>query len=426
MKQTHVVERPEKVILIGVARKGRSAAFGARREEESLQELEQLASSAGARVQRKILQVRDAPDPAYLLGRGKLAEIRGILAAEDTNLLIFDHDLSPTQLRNIERVIDCGVIDRTQLILDIFARHARSREGQLQVELAQLSYLLPRLAGRGTELSRLGGGIGTRGPGEQKLETDRRRIRDRIRKIKQAIETVRRQRAVRRAARQAAQLATVALVGYTNVGKSTLFNALTRAEVAVSDKMFATLDPTIRAIELPTGRRVLLSDTVGFIRDLPHSLISAFRATLEEVQEAAMIVEVSDLSNPHHGEQEDEVRKVLDELGVLSKPRLHVYNKMDLVSPEEQAALHSTNNAVFVSALQETGLDVLLEKIDELLPADPRVRVRLRFPHTRGRELALVHDRGQIRSKRYVDGAVVVEAELPVSIAQRLSAFLAD
>src|SRR5208337_788677 len=228
--------------------------------------------------------------------------------------------------RNLEQALDLRVIDRTQLILDIFARRARSREGQLQVELAQLNYLLPRLGGHGALLSRLGGGIGTRGPGEQKLETDRRRIRERVRKIQEAIETVRRQRTTRRRARQAVPLGMVALVGYTNAGKSTLFNALTGAGVLTSPKMFATLDPTIRGIQLPSRRRVLLSDTVGFLRDLPPGLIAAFRATLEEVEESALLLLVTDISNPHHSEQDDEVVKILKELGVADRPRLHVLN----------------------------------------------------------------------------------------------------
>ena len=271
-----------------------------------------------------LLQVRDVLDPATLVGRGKLDEIRVEAQARSVPLVIVDHDLTPVQLRNMEKGTDCRVIDRTQLILDIFATHARTREGQLQVELAQLNYLLPRLTGRGQELSRLGGGIGTRGPGEQKLETDRRRIRERVGKIQAAIETVRRQRTTRRRARQAVPLGMIAFVGYTNAGKSTLFNALTHADVLT-----------------PSKRRVLLSDTVGFLRDLPPDLIAAFRATLEEVQEAALILHVSDISNPHHAEQDAEVLKVLRELGVEDRPRLHVLNKIDRLSePDKKACIH--------------------------------------------------------------------------------------
>jgi len=309
MKSPSPLNLAERVLLVGVGLKRASgrAALGSASARESLNELDELARSAGARVISSRLQMREVLDSATVVGRGVLAELKHEAERQDASLIIFDRNLFPAQHRNIERSVNCRVIDRTQLILDIFAKHAQTREGQLQVELAQLNYLLPRLAGTSRELSRLGGGIGTRGPGEQKLETDRRRIRDRIRKIGQAIETVRRQRALRRRARQSVPLGTVALVGYTNAGKSTLFNALTRAGVLTSSKMFATLDPTIRALRLPSRRRVLLSDTVGFIRDLPPDLIAAFRATLEEVQEAALILHVSDVSNPLQAEHDAEV-----------------------------------------------------------------------------------------------------------------------
>ncbi len=394
-------------------------------ERESLAELEELARSAGGQVAGSVFQMRETLDPATVVGRGKLEEIKIEARMRDAPLVVFDRNLTPVQQRNIERATDCRVIDRTQLILDIFARHARSREGQLQVELAQLNYLLPRLTGRGTELSRLGGGIGTRGPGEQKLETDRRRIRDRIGKVVQSIETLRRQRSLRREARQAVPLGTVALVGYTNVGKSTLFNAISRADVRVSPKMFATLDPTVRAVRLPSNRRVLLSDTVGFIRDLPPGLLAAFRATLEEVQEAAVILHVSDISNPHHAEQDAEVEKVLAELGVESRPRLHVFNKIDLLSDNEAAALnnhegYSGANGVFVSAVAGTGLDHLLRRIDHVLPVDPLVRLEFCVPLSDGRTLALVHALGRVLRSELRDSQIAIEAELPESVARRL------
>jgi len=345
-------------------------------------------------------------------------------------LIIVDHDLTPVQLRNMEKGTDCRVIDRTQLILDIFATHARTREGQLQVELAQLNYLLPRLTGRGQELSRLGGGIGTRGPGEQKLETDRRRIRDRVAKIKAAIETVRRQRTTRRRARQAVPLGMIAFVGYTNAGKSTLFNALTHADVLESPKMFATLDPTIRAVQLPSKRRVLLSDTVGFLRDLPPDLIAAFRATLEEVQEAALILHVTDISNPHHAEQDAEVLKVLRDLGVEDRPRLHVLNKMDRLSEEDKKALTESNghgqNNTFVSAVTGEGLQELLARIDSAMPVDPIVKLRLRVPLADGRNLSLVEARGRVLNSEIVDGHFLLEAELPQSAARRLQEFVLE
>src|SRR5271154_1963635 len=357
MKQTHDTSFAEKVLLVGVGWKRAARIPGMPTGEagrESLAELEELANSAGAEIVGSIFQLRDAADPATLVGRGKLEEIRAEANARNAPLIIFDSELTPMQQRNIEEVTERRVIDRTQLILDIFAKQARSREGQLQVELAQLNYMLPRLTGKGTQMSRLGGKsggggsggagggagrIGVRGPGEKKLETDRRRIRDRVSKIKAAIEEVRKQRALRREARNAVPLGTIALVGYTNAGKSTLFNALSSAEVLVSSRMFATLDPTIRAVRLPSNRRVLVSDTVGFIRDLPKGLLTAFRATLEEVQEAVLILHVSDVSNPHHAELDEEVRKILDELGVSKTPVLRVLNKIDRLAPQERKTL---------------------------------------------------------------------------------------
>src|SRR5437762_465788 len=301
--------------------------------EESLDELRDLAISAGAEIVGDILQHRDRPDPATLIGRGKLEEIAGAAASVSADLLLFDHDLTASQQRNIEKVVNTRVIDRTQLILDIFARHARTREGQLQVELAQLEYLLPRLTGRGAEMSQLGGGIGTRGPGETQLETDRRKIHRRIRQAQQQLENVRRIRAQQRQRRESVPVPMVALVGYTNAGKSTLFNALTRAAVEASPRMFATLDPTIRSVTLPSRRKILLSDTVGFIRNLPHTLVSAFRATLEEVQRAELLLQVSDASSPHEGEQAQQVERVLEELEAHRQPRIRVLNKIDLLPP---------------------------------------------------------------------------------------------
>jgi GTP-binding protein HflX len=404
---------------------------------ESLAELEELALSAGAAIAGTVFQVREAPDPATLVGRGKLDEIRVEATAHNVPLIIFDSNLSPMQQRNIEEVTERRVIDRTQLILDIFARHARSREGQLQVELAQLNYMLPRLTGKGTAMSRLGGKsggggaagrIGVRGPGEKKLETDRRRIRDRISKIQKAIEQVRKQRALRREARNAVPLGTIALVGYTNAGKSTLFNALSRAEVLVSSRMFATLDPTIRALRLPSNRRVLLSDTVGFIRDLPKALLTAFRATLEEVQEAALILHVSDVSNPHHDELDEEVEKILNELGVTDRPILRVLNKVDRLTAEgrrelEKSTAHSNgarNCPVLVSALTGEGIEELLKRIDAAMPTDPTVKLSIRLPMSEGRTLALIHALGHVH-RSVVDGEqILLDAEVPTSIVQRL------
>jgi GTPase len=435
MKTAQSVDRRERVLLVGIALKRagrRNGSAGGNGDgvvsRDSLDELQELAESAGATIEGSMLQTREALDPATLVGRGKLEEIRAEAKSRDVPLVIVDHDLTPVQLRNMEKGTGCRVIDRTQLILDIFATHAHTREGQLQVELAQLNYLLPRLTGRGEELSRLGGGIGTRGPGEQKLETDRRRIRERVRKIQQAIETVRKQRATRRRARQAVPLGMIAFVGYTNAGKSTLFNALTDASVLTSSKMFATLDPTIRAIRLPSRRRVLLSDTVGFLRDLPPDLIAAFRATLEEVQEAALILHVTDISNPHHTEHDAEVLGVLRQLGVEDRPRLHVLNKIDRLSEKDLEILKNSNgrgvDTAFASAVTGVGLDELLKKIDAAMPIDPLLRLRLRLPLADGRSLSVVQGRGRVLRSEVEEGHLVLEAEVPESTARELQEFI--
>ena len=386
--------------------------------EESLDELRTLATSAGATVVGEMLQRRDRLDPATLIGAGKLEEIAGAAESGAVDLILFDHDLSPSQQRNIERILQKRVIDRTQLILDIFARHAKTREGQLQVELAQLEYLLPRLAGRGVEMSQLGGGIGTRGPGETQLETDRRKIYRRVRHVKEQIENVRRIRAQQRQRRESVPVATVALVGYTNAGKSTLFNVLTKADVLASSKMFATLDPTIRAVELPSKRKVLLSDTVGFIRSLPHTLVSAFRATLEEVQRAALVVHVSDASSPLTAEQDAQVELVLKELESERKRRLHVMNKIDLLEPKQREALRDDATTVHVSAARGVGVDTLLERIDQVLDEDPIRRVRLSVPQREGKVLAMLAAKARIYSRAYQDGLVEMEAEAPESVVR--------
>jgi GTP-binding protein HflX len=413
----------------GAASSDRKSNFAEFNAEESIAELRTLAESAGAKVVGDILQHRDRPDPATLVGAGKLEEIAGAAASMNAAVLLFDHDLSPSQQRNIEKIVDRRVIDRTQLILDIFARHARTREGQLQVELAQLHYLMPRLAGRGVEMSQLGGGIGTRGPGETQLETDRRKIARRMRHLEQQIENVRRIRTQQRQRRESVPVATVALVGYTNAGKSTLFNALTHAGVLSSPKMFATLDPTIRGIDLPSKRKVLLSDTVGFIRNLPHTLVSAFRATLEEVQRAALILHVSDASSRLSAEQDAQVELVLKELEAEKRPRLRVMNKVDLMDDEVAQSLlveaaRPGSNAVYISAIEGTGLDVLRERIDEMIEEDRVSRVHLRVPQKEGKTLAMLEARARIYSRTYQNGAVEFEADAPESVVRRVRGYV--
>jgi len=388
--------------------------------EESLAEFRELVASAGAEIAGEFVQHRDRPDPATLIGKGKLQEIAGAVASVDADLVLIDHELSPSQQRNIEKEVNARVIDRTQLILDIFARHARSREGQLQVELAQLEYMLPRLAGRGIEMSQLGGGIGTRGPGETQLETDRRKIYRRIRHIKQQMEDVKRIRRQQRQRRESVPLPTVALVGYTNAGKSTLFNVLTGAGVLESAKMFATLDPTVRGVTLPSKRKVLLSDTVGFIRNLPTTLVSAFRATLEEVQRAALLLHVVDVTSLSVHDQQNQVESVLKDLEVMDRPQIRVMNKIDLVPQAQRRELTNTANTVYISAQKQLGLDNLLSAIDGHLEIDALQKMRIRVPQSEGKLLAQIAARTHILKRSYRDSKVHMDVEAPESLARTL------
>ena len=411
----------EKAFLAGWESTRRDAMpTGIADAEDSLRELKELTASAGAQVVGTALQRSSHPDPATLLGRGKVQEVCAEAHALDADLVIFDHDLTPTQLRNLEKTLDLKVIDRSQLILDIFARRARSREGQLQVELAQLNYMLPRLSGHGTALSRLGGGIGTRGPGEQKLEMDRRRIRGRIRSLSESIQRVRSQRALHRAHREDRNLHTVALVGYTNAGKSTLFNALTSSGVLTSSRMFATLDPTIRSMQLDGHRTALLSDTVGFIRKLPPHLVAAFRATLEELEGARLLLHVTDASDPEHDAQDAAVEALLNDLGVATTPRLHVWNKCDRLEPGELRKLAGMDRSACISAKTGEGLEDLRQKIAGALDADPMVEADFDLSTSDGKQFALLHQSGTVLSTYYQADRVLVRAIVPASLREKL------
>lgn len=388
---------------------------------DAIEELTELAASAGARVAGSAIQRSPAPDSATLIGRGKVDEIRAAALAAGAGCVIFAHDLTPTQLRNLERALDLKVIDRTQLILDIFARRARTREGKLQVELAQLSYLLPRLGGRGTLLSRLGGGIGTRGPGEQQLEFDRRRLRARIGRLGIALDRVRSQRGLHRARREEQRFLNVALVGYTNAGKSTLFNALTGSRTLTSARVFATLDPTVRALELESRRKILLSDTVGFIRHLPPHLVTAFRATLEELDSASLLVHVSDASHPECAEQDQAVEGLLEQMNLSATPRLHVWNKIDLTPEGVLHRIPPGPEHVAVSALTGAGLPELRRGIDSALKMDPMVEAEFNLSSSDGEGWALLHRSGKVISTRSTGHRLLVRAEVPESVRARLS-----
>jgi GTP-binding protein HflX len=391
--------------------------------DASRAEFEELARSAGATIAATLVQRRQKPDPSSLVGQGKLDELVEIVTSTNASLVLFDHDLTPSQLRNIESRLPCHVIDRSQLILDIFARHAKTSEGQLQVELAQLEYQLPRLAGRGRAMSQLGGGIGTRGPGETQLETDRRKINLRIDHIKTQLDAVRRIRHQQRQRREAVPVPVVALVGYTNAGKSTLFNALTEAGVLESARMFATLDPKLRQLQLPSRRKILLSDTVGFIRNLPHTLVTSFRATLEEVERAEILLHVQDAASPIRDEQKTQVEKVLADLEVSAKPVIQVLNKIDLVPPQELAHLTNDRAAISVSSLQHTGLEKLLLAIDAALVVDPLVESSFRLPQSEGAILASLEGGAIIDEKRFEGNLVFLRARGPASLLDRYRRF---
>jgi GTPase len=393
----------ERAVLVGIDRHGDQAV---------LNELAALAETAGAEVVARLVQTRDAPDPATFVGRGKLQELHGLVHAAEAGLVVFDQELTPGQLRKVEERLGVKVVDRTALILDIFALHARSREGKLQVELAQLSYLLPRLRGWGEAMSRLGGGIGTRGPGETKMEVDRQHIRRRIARVRGELKQVATSREVKRAGRTRSGIPQIAIGGYTNAGKSTMMNALTEAGVLVADQLFATLDPTVRRLTLPGGRAVTLSDTVGFVSKLPHDLVEAFRSTLEEVARASLVLHVADASAPDVEAQVSAVREVLGEIGAGGVPEVLALNKADVLSEVDRARVERRfPRGVLVSALTGEGVEALLERIQETLPSPP-IEVRLLVPYDRQDVVARLHREAEILRSEAGETGTEVEARL--------------
>ncbi|HEU5368576.1 MAG TPA: GTPase HflX [Ktedonobacterales bacterium] len=419
----------EKAFLAGVEVESSESLWST---EDSLEELAALARTAGAEVVGSLTQRLRTPDVRYYLGKGRTAELAQLQRELGFDLVIFDDELSPSQQRNLEAEVNARVIDRTALILDIFAQHAHTREGKLQVELAQLEYRLPRLSGRGTALSRVGGGsrgaggggtgggaragaIGVRGPGETKLELDRRRIRKRISDLRHELDGVRRQRTQQRRERSEQAMPVVSIVGYTNAGKSTLFNALAQAEVLVENKLFATLDPTTRHLVLPSHQEILLGDTVGFIQKLPTDLVAAFRATLEEVSEADLLIEVVDISHENAIEQSQTVNEVLAELGASEKPRVTALNKIDLLEDAAQLDLSLFPNAVPISAIKGRGLDALLAKVGQVVAAEMEP-MRVRIPYEASQMVELFHRRGRVLRERHTHEGTTIEGSLPQAL----------
>ena len=419
--------RLEQVVLVGVWTDGT-----AEQAERSLRELAALAETAGAQVLDGVIQRRDRPDPATYIGSGKARELRDLVVSTGADTVICDGELSPGQLRHLEDVVKVKVVDRTWLILDIFAQHARSKAGRAQVSLAQMQYLLPRLRGWGESLSRQAGGraggatggVGTRGPGETKIETDRRRIRDQMTVLRRQLKEMERVRRTQRGARERAGTPAVALAGYTNAGKSSLLNRLTGAGVLVEDALFATLDPTVRKLDLPSGRHCTIADTVGFVRHLPHHLVEAFRSTLEEVTDADLVIHVVDGSDPHPEDQLSAVREVLAEIGAGNLPELVVINKADIADPLQLAALRRREpDALIVSAHSGEGIEELLARLDERLPR-PEIEVDVVVPYDRGDLVAAAHAEGEVLSQEHLPEGTRLRARVRPDLAARLGVTL--
>ena len=409
-------QQPERAVLVCVD-------FGQFDPDQSLDELEELAYTAGAEVIGRLIQKRDKPDNATFIGSGKLEELKEFCQNNEADLLIFDDELTPSQLRNVEDAIDVRVVDRTTLILDIFAARAKSGEGKLQVELAQLNYSLPRLTGKGTSLSRLGGGIGTRGPGETKLESDRRHIRRRIAALEEQLAALEKRRGSLRTRRAKDGVQTVAIVGYTNAGKSTLMNTLTQAGVLAEDKLFATLDPTSRGLDLPDGRRVMLIDTVGLIRRLPHHLVEAFKSTLEEAVDATVILNVCDASSPECAEHLRVTSELLTALNCLNKPIISVMNKCDLVP--SLADLPTIGRSVMISAKTGEGLDRLLDAIVHELPQTRR-RAKLLLPYAESAAAARFRTEGKVFSEEYTPDGILLDVIAEIRLLDETKQYLLD
>ena len=409
----YIEEIQEQVILVGVQLDENDNV------KESLDELEELADTAGAQTVGKIIQNRETVHPGTYIGKGKIEEVRALMLATDATGIICDDELSPAQMNNLEHELECKVMDRTLLILDIFAKHATTSEGKIQVELAQLKYRLSRLSGLGKSMSRLGGGIGTRGPGEKKLEIDRRLINDRIAQLNRELKEVVKHRDITRAKREKNDVPVVAIVGYTNAGKSTLLNHLTDAEVLEEDKLFATLDPTTRMLELDGHQQVLLTDTVGFIRKLPHHLIEAFKSTLEEAKYADYIFHVVDASNPQMDKQMHIVYETLDRLGVKNKKIVTLFNKMDQRTEEEPLQDFRADHILMISAARNEGLDKIKDLLQEMLRED-KVYIERVIPYAQAGIIQLVREKGELVSEEYVPEGIAIKAYVPMEVYGKL------